>query len=244
MRIKMILPVPMPDQALDAFAAQIPPALRREDVQVDFCAPTRGGRILDSYYEMTLADAFVLEKGMTSESEGYDAVCVNSMSDSALNALRSRLSIPVVGPAQATFCYALMLGETFTVLTMWQQWFPLYKKVVRELGIQARLASIRAIGVRPDAQELLSGKEDVVFELLEREARAAVDNDGADTLILGSTTMHQSHSYLASKLEVPILNPGLIALKVCENLVELGIAHSKSAYPSPEITSDDAFWIR
>ena len=79
--------------------------------------------------------------------------------------------------------------------------------------------------MRPDAQELLSGKEDVVFELLEREARAAVDNDGADTLILGSTTMHQSHSYLVSKLEVPILNPGLIALKVCENLVELGIAH-------------------
>ena len=74
-----------------------------------------------------------------------------------------------------------------------------------------------------------------------RERRAAVDNDGADTLILGSTTMHQSHSYLVSKLEVPILNPGLIALKVCENLVELGIAHSKSAYPDPEVISDDAF---
>tara|TARA_B100000676_G_C17997489_1_gene798769 strand:+ start:251 stop:664 length:414 start_codon:yes stop_codon:yes gene_type:complete len=137
-----------------------------------------------------------------------------------------------------------MLGETFTVLTMWKQWFPLYKKVVRDLGVQTRLASIRAIEVRPDAQELLSGKEDVVFELLEREARAAIDNDGADTLILGSTTMHQSHNYLVSKLEVPILNPGLIALKVCENLVELGIAHSKVAYPGPEVISDDAFLRR
>ena len=44
-----------------------------------------------------------------------------------------------------------------------------------------------------------------------------------------------------SRLEVPILNPGLIALKVCENLVELGIAHSKAAYRGPEVISDDAF---
>jgi len=238
-RIKMILPVPMPDQALDAFAAQIPPTLKREDVQVDFCAPSGGGKILDSYYEMTLADAFVLKKGMAAESEGYDAVCINSMSDSALNSLRSRLSIPVVGPAQASFCYALMLGEKFSVLTMWKQWFPLYHKAIKDLGIQPRLASIRSIEIRPDAQELLSGKEDTVFELLESEARVAIEEDGADSVILGSTTMHQSHAYLASKLEVPVLNPGLIALKVCENLVELGIAHSKLAYPSPQLLSDD-----
>jgi allantoin racemase len=40
---------------------------------------------------------------------------------------------------------------------------------------------------------------------------------------------------------VPVLNPGLIAFKTCETLVELGLAHSKRAYPSPRGYSDAVF---
>ena len=68
-RIKMIMPVPMPATALSAFEAQIPESLRRSDLAVDFVAVREGARILDSYYETTLADAFVLEAGATAEDE-------------------------------------------------------------------------------------------------------------------------------------------------------------------------------
>lgn len=240
-RIKMIMPVPMPQAALAAFEAQIPPALRRDDVTVDFVAVKEGGKILDSYYEMTLADAFVLEAGASAEAEGYDAVCINSMSDSGLAALRSRLSIPVVGPGQSCLLTACMLGEKFSVLTMWDQWRPLYKKAIQEQGLMHRVASVRSIDVRPDAQELLAGKEEVVFAKLEAEGLAAIEQDGADVIILGSTTMHQSHAYLAQKLPVPVLNPGLVALKLCEMLLDLGLSHSGHAYLSPEVLNDHVF---
>jgi len=240
-RIKMIMPVPMPQAALAAFEAQIPPALRRADVTVDFVAVKEGGKILDSYYEMTLADAFVLEAGASAEAEGYDAVCINSMSDSGLAALRSRLSIPVVGPGQSCLLTACMLGEKFSVLTMWDQWRPLYKKAIQEQGLMHRVASVRSIDVRPDAQELLAGKEEIVFAKLEAEGLAAIEQDGADVIILGSTTMHQSHAYLAQKLPVPVLNPGLVALKLCEMLLDLGLSHSGRAYQSPEVLNDHVF---
>ena len=100
---------------------------------------------------------------------------------------------------------AAALGKRFSVITMWQRWDWIYEKLARETGLQHALASIRNIATRPDAQELLSGKEDFVFEKLERACRAAIDHDGADpTLVLGSTTMHQSHTYLKERLEVPI----------------------------------------
>ena len=156
-RIKMIMPVPMPATALSAFEAQIPESLRRSDLAVDFVAVREGARILDSYYETTLADAFVLEAGATAEDEGYDAVCINSMSDSGLAALRSRLSIPVVGPGQSCLAMACMLGHRFSIITMWDQWRHLYSKVVTEQGMGHRLASVRTIDVRPDAHELLAG---------------------------------------------------------------------------------------
>lgn len=237
-RITMIIPVPVPPEALDFFAAQVPPALQRPGFSVEFVAPRNGARILDSYYEMTLADAFVLEAGIAAADRGAAAICVNSMSDSALNALRSRLEIPVIGPAQTTFAMALLMGQKFSVITMWDRWNPLYQKAAKELGVESRMASVRAIEVRPDASELLAGKEDFVFPLLEREARAAIAEDGADVIILGSTTMHQSHDYLRAALPVPVLNPGLVALKVCEMWLELGLSHSPRAYRRPETLND------
>lgn len=237
-KILMILPVPLPSEALQGFAQQIPAGILSDHTEVDFVATKSGGALLDSYAEMTLADAFVLEAGMRAEAEGYHAVCINSMSDSGLHALRSRLSIPVVGPGQACMLTACMLGDKFSILTMWDRWRPLYKKVVTEQGLEHRLASVRSIDIRPDTEELLTGKEDIVFGALLEEGKAAIKHDGADVLILGSTTMHQSHEYLQSQLPVPVLNPGLVALKCCEILLELGLSHSKSTWLGSERNND------
>ena len=238
-RIKMIVPVPVPTAALASFAAQIAPALIRPEIRIDFVGTRAGANLLDSAYEASLADAFVLDVGARAEAEGYDAVCINSMSDSGLAALRSRLTIPVVGPGRSSFHLAADLGRRFSVITMWPRWRWIYEKLATETGLGGRLASIRDIGTRPDTEALLAGKEEVVFSALESACRAAIDQDGADVLILGSTTMHQSHSWLAARLEIPILNPGLIAFKQCEMLIDLGLTHSKTAYPPPENTKDD-----
>jgi allantoin racemase len=237
-RIKMIVPVPVPDSALAMFARQIPPHLLSPGIAVDFVAARGGGALLDSPYESALADTFVLEAGALAEQEGYAAVCVNSMSDSGLPALRSLLTIPVVGPGASSFLLACALGKKFSVLTMWDRWNHLYDKVLAEQGLTHRLASIRSIDVRPDTTELLAGKEELVFADLEREGRRAIEEDGADVLVLGSTTMYQAHTYLADRLSVPVLNPGLVAFKLCQMLLDLGLSHSKRAYRSPERVGD------
>lgn len=240
-RILNIVPVPVPQEALGAFADQVPAEAMFPGFENVFVAARAGGGVIDSPYEQTLCDAFVLDAGARAEEQGYDGVVVNSMSDSALAALRSRLTIPVVAPSQASMLLACLLGKRFSVVTMWPQWHSLYTKAVAHEGLTHRLASIRDIGVRPDAEQLLAGKEDFVFDALLTQCRAAIDENGADVLILGSTTMHQSHAWLAARLEVPILNPGVIAYKLCESLVLLGLAHSKTAYPSPEKPQDSLF---
>ncbi|MDG2242720.1 MAG: aspartate/glutamate racemase family protein [Rhodospirillaceae bacterium] len=240
-RIKMILPVPMPPEAIELFKQQMPPALSRPDIEYEWVGTQSGANILDSYYDAVLSDAFVMAAGAKAEGEGFSAVCINSMSDSGLKGLRSRLSIPVFGPCHTSFLTACMLGKTFSVLTMWEEWVHMYEKTLKEEGLEHRCASIRAIGVRPDTQELLVGKEDIVFEKLESAGHAAIQEDGADVLILGSTTMHQSHAYLHDRMPVPVINPGVVAFKLCEMFLDLGLAHSKSSFPSPEKTNDDIF---
>lgn len=240
-RIKMIFPVPMIDATRPLVESQLPPSMQRPDIEVEFVGAGQVMTLADSYLDMAVMEMAVIQAGIKAEEQGFDAVCINTVSDSGLYALRSRLSIPVMAPAITSFHLACSLGHKFSVLTMWPQWHTLYRKTTKEYGLEHRLASIRDIGVRPDTQELLQGKEDIVFAALVEAGKKAIEEDGADVLVLGSTTMHQSHEYLARHLSVPVLNPGVVAYKYCEMLLDLGLCHSKTAYPSPEANKDAAF---
>ena len=94
----------------------------------------------------------------------------------------------------------------------------------------------------PDNQALLEGKEEEIFPLLEIAAKKAIAEDNAEVIILGSTTMHQAHSFLSSYLPVPVINPGLVAYKLCEIFLELGLTHSKRCYSDPENLQDSSLF--
>jgi Asp/Glu/hydantoin racemase len=238
-RIKVIFPVPMNEHTKELIETQIPREFIGEHFEVDFVGSKRLMSLANSYYDTFIMDSIVIEAGMKAEEEGFDAVCINTVSDSGMNALRARLNIPVIGPGQAAFHMACTLGHKFSILTMWEPWVPLYTKTLTEYGLNHRCASIRHINTRPDVQELLEGKEEVVFAKLEAEALKAIEEDGASVIVLGSTTMHQSHRYLQEKLPVPVINPGVVAYKLCELLLDLELSHSKKAYPAPETLQDE-----
>jgi len=186
-----------------------------------------------SEHDSVLADISIVDACKNAQAEGYDAVCIDTMSDSGLAAARSLLDIPVIAPGRASMLAALMLGERFSILIMWDRWRHLYRKTIAELDLGARCASIRSIGVAPDNQALLAGKEDKVFPLLLEAARACVEQDGAEVILLGSTTMHQAHGYLAERLAVPVINPGPLTYKLAEAALALGLKHSRKAFPKP-----------
>lgn len=239
-RVKIVVPIPMDEAGVANRRSQLSDTDIAPGYEVDFVAVDDGAALGDSHYDAALMDWYVLRAGLSAEEEGYQALCIDTVSDSGLAALRSRLTIPVLGPGQTSFALASMLGKKFSVITMWRQWFHLYEKVFNEHHLWPRVASIRHIDTRPDLTELLTGKEEVIFAALERECLRAIEDDGADVIVLGSTTMHQSHAYLRERLPVPVINPGLASYKMCEILLEMGLTHSKVAYSSPERPNDAA----
>ena len=239
MRIKYIIPFPFDEEGIAARAAQIPSDLLGEDVIVD-CVPVRNScLLLDSYYESIIFDAYIAEAGLEAEAEGYDAVVMDTVSDSGLQVLRSRLSIPVVGPGQVAFHLAGILGQRFSVITMWDTWRFFYRKLFKEYGLSDNVASVRAVNIPPDVEALFAGKEQEMYERLTNEALAAIEEDGADVIVLGSTTMHQAAEHMARNLPVPLVNPGPAAVAFAETLVRLRLSHSKVAFPSPGTLQDE-----
>ena len=203
------------------------------DLQFEYRSVKAGPVNYSSHHDFVLADASIFEAGCRAQQEGFAAVCIDTMSDSGVAALRSVLDIPVFGPGKVSMLTALMLGDRFSILAMASRWKPLYKKALDELGMHHKCASVRAIEVSPDNQALLSGKEEEVFPLLEAAAMKAIEIDGADVIILGSTTMHQAHAYLQARLPVPVINPGPLSYKIAESMLALGHTQSRTAYPRP-----------
>ena len=203
------------------------------DLHFEYRSVKAGPVNYSSHHDFVLADASIFEAGCRAQQEGFAAVCIDTMSDSGVAALRSVLDIPVFGPGKVSMLTALMLGDRFSILTMASRWKPLYKKALDELGMHHKCASVRAIEVSPDNQALLSGKEEEVFPLLEAAAMKAIEIDGADVIILGSTTMHQAHAHLQARLPVPVINPGPLSYKIAESMLALGHAQSRTAYPRP-----------
>ena len=232
-RVLVVVPFAMSADNLLLRQAQLHGLSFGDGIRFEYRAVKAGPLNYASHHDFVLADAANFEAGCRAQAEGFDAVCIDTMSDSGVAALRSVLDIPVFGPGKTSMLAALMLGDRFSILTMASRWKPLYKKALDELGLHHKCASVRAIEVPPDNQNLLSGKEEDVFPLLEAAGRRAIEDDGAEVLILGSTTMHQSHAYLSARLPVPIINPGPLSYKVAEAALALGLAHSRVGYPAP-----------
>ena len=93
-RIKVIFPVPMNEHTRELVESQIPPEFIAPGFECQFVGSKRLATLAQSYYDMAIMDMIVLEAGMQAEAEGFDAVCINPVSDSALYALRARLTIP------------------------------------------------------------------------------------------------------------------------------------------------------
>jgi allantoin racemase len=239
MRIKVIVPFPLEQAGLELRRRGIPDGLVPSDVDIDF-APVRNGPAgVDSLYDVFLIDMFVFEEGLKAEAEGYDAVCIDTVSDSGLKPLRSRLTIPVVGPGQVACHIALLLGERFSFLAAWGAWEHIYlRRIVHEYGLDRFLASVRSPNISLDLANLIT-EPDRVFPALLDQAEAAVEQDGAGVIVLASTAMWQAHDYLQERLTVPVVNPGVWSVKLAELMVRMGKAHSKHDYVSPVKPVDD-----
>jgi allantoin racemase len=233
-KVCVLVPFAFDEKGLENRRIQQDAVRLSPDMELDYKPVKAGPALYDSYHDYVLADFSMFEAGIEAAEEGYDAICIDTMSDSGANALRSVLDIPVITPGKASYLMALTLGNRFSVLTQWDGWINLYKKGTQEYGLQNHLVSIRSINTPPDVENLLGGKEEVVFPKL-RDAGLQCVEDGADVICLGSTTMHQSHAYLTENLPVPVINPGPLTYKLAETMLGLGLSHSRKAYPRPTV---------
>jgi allantoin racemase len=241
MRIRVIVPV-----TTEEFVAATGPqyaAAARPDVEISVVGLDRGPASLESDYEDALAVPDILAKVRAAEAEGMDAVIIDCMADPGLSPARELASIPIIGPAQTAMHLAAILAHRFSVLTVLERDIPLIDRLARLYGLENNLASARPVNI--PVLDLDRDRERLMEALVEQSASAVVE-DGAHILFFGCTGMRglaqqveQALSNLKSQIPnpksptVPVIDPGMAALKLAEGLVDMGLSHSKRTYPPP-----------
>ena len=134
-RILVIVPFAMSEEHLRLRAAQSEALALPPDIELVYRPVKAGPANYSSHHDFVLAEAANFEAGCRAEQEGFDAVCIDTMSDSGVAALRSVLDIPVFGPGKVSMLTALMLGHRFSIITMARRWAPLYPTARDELGL-------------------------------------------------------------------------------------------------------------
>jgi allantoin racemase len=231
-RILVLVPFALSQDDIAKRREQTAEVELRPGVAFEFRPVAAGPTSFMSPHDWTLMDAALFEAGLSAEEDGYDAVLIDTVSDSGADALRSMLDIPVLAPGRASLLFALSLGRRFGILAQWEPALARYRKVIDEWGFTAHCAGVEHFDTPPDFAGLIGDKADTTLPKMEAACRRLIER-GADVICLGSTTMHQAHHHLSEVLDVPVINPGPLSYKLMESLLALGLTQSRRAYPRP-----------
>jgi len=202
--------------------------------QVTAMNPASGPRSIESVYDQLLSCQPCLEVFINCARD-YDGFVVACFGDHpVIQAAREITSKPVLGMFEASLYTACMLGYRFSVVNTGDRARdPRLWDALRRYGVAHRCASDRPTGMT--VLDLESAGESSVRQRITDEARRAVEEDGADVIILGCAGMVGLDKEVQSKVGVPVVDGVAAALKLIEALIGYGVETSKAgAYSLPE----------
>ena len=224
MRIMVINP--NSSQEMTASICEVLECVKRSDTELTVVRTVGAPAAIQSASDIAQAVPPMLGLVLKANEEGYDAVILACFSDPGLEAAREQSDILVMGIEETALHVAAMLGHKYTILTPLSKRIPSKEQDVRRFKAESAMASVRALDLTVTETE--SNPELTKARILE-VARKAVEEDGAEVIVLGCAGMTGYAKDVEQQLGVVVLDPTTVTLKVCEGLIDAGLRHCKRA---------------
>jgi Asp/Glu/hydantoin racemase len=177
----------------------------------------RGVPYIATRAEAQIGGAIALEM-LAEAGSGFDAAIIAAFGDPGLFGARELFLFPVIGLAEAAMLTACMVGQRFSIVTFSPTLAPWYRECVAMHGLGARCAGIRALDEAfQSISDVQSEKEDALVRL----ANLAVEQDGADVVILSGAPLAGLAEKVKDRISVPVIDPIAAAVRQAETLAVL-----------------------
>ena len=171
------------------------------------------------------------------QDDGCAAGVIGCFYDGGLRELREGLRMPVVGMAEASMMLACTMGHRFSVIVGRRKWIPKMSDNALLYGIDRRVASFRSVDMGiPE----VAADPDHFFDRVIEEGNRAVEQDGAEVIVLSEISSPAFWERARAELSVPLVDPGVACWKWAELVADLydgiGLSHSKRfGYEAPPL---------
>lgn len=144
----------------------------------------------------------------------FDGVVIGCFYDPALLEAREISGDAVViAPCEASVQVATRLSNRFSIIVGQSFWIEQMTARVRQYGLENKLASMRSIDCSVCRLQIDPTK---TKQMIKNAARRAIDEDGAEAIILGCTMEFGLFRELQDMLGVPVIDPVFASFKACE----------------------------
>lgn len=232
MRVLWINPAGSPGEPFYRYVAEN----CADGVVVDVKDFARGPRRIEYLYYEALVVPDVVHEVKRAEAEGYDGAVIGCFADPGLYESREVTTrISVAGSMESSLALAVTLGHRFSIIIGRRKWAPSMYDRLHRYGFASRFASFRDVGL--GVRDFERYPELASQRILEA-SRRAVEEDGAEVVVLGCTGTYGHYRSVQEQLGVPVIDPVIAALNHVRMLVDLRTrfnwSHSKiGAFQSP-----------
>lgn len=210
--------------------------LNTSTVTISWSTLDSGPASIEGDFDESLAVPDIIRRAMEAERNGAHAVVINCLGDPGLGAAREAVSIPVFGPAISAMHMATTLGHRYAVISVLRRVHALIRRLATIYGTIGHMTPMRSVDI-PVLD--IHGNEDELVRQFVREAKAAIDDDEAEVIVLGCTGFTGLDDAIRTALDadgytgIPVIDPLPAAVRYAEAVLNLGLSHSKAGYPPP-----------
>ena len=190
------------------------------------CKSTPGASSFIGSYEdiaQSIPGMIKLVSENENEMDGFVIACGG---DPNLDLIKEITKKPVVGMAESSMKIASMLGHRFAIIQASRKSVPYKETLIHKYDMdKVGFAKVTEKGISHYRNE-----EEILYS-----AKCAIEEDGAEVIILSCAGMAGIDRILSKKLNVPVLDGVVCSLIILSGLIKYGISTSKvGRYKSKE----------
>lgn len=192
---------------------------------------------IEGYRDEAMAVPAMLDAIIEAERHGAQAHVIACFDDPGLAAAREVAAGPVIGICQAAVQVAMTLATRFSVITTLPRSIPVIEDLIIAYGANQRCRRVRAVNMPVLA---LEADPDGARSRLLAEMRLAVEQDGAELIVLGCAGMADLCGWLSAQAGIPVIDGVTAATRLAEAMIGAGYRTSKvGAYAYPRDNNAD-----
>ena len=202
------------------------------DTQIRVLTAPFGVAYIETRFE-SLIGAYAAATLAADHWQEHEAIVVAAFGDPGIDGLREALDIPVVGMTEAALMSACLLGKRFSIIAISRRITAWYRECVQANGLIDRLASIRCLD---QPLQDIGRVQDDHGERLQALCLSAVEDDGADVIVIAGAPLAGLARAIRDRIPVPVVDGVSSAVCHAQTLVSLApVAARRGSFAPPPV---------